>query len=177
MAQIALIALAGLSAANAISAGNARGRQLHLQAEQASLEGKQRALQYEQQANMTLQKLNETNAAARARGSAGGIQSFQGSAALIQEVNTRRAGKEFDISLSGAAGAERMGEAQKSMYASAANQAEKQGYFQAAMSLASAGFQYSQLGSAPAAGGSTVPIQESSTFSQRYSQSLFAGGK
>jgi hypothetical protein len=170
MAQIALIALAGLSAANAISAGNARGRQLHLQAEQASLEGKQRALQYEQQANMTLQKLNETNAAARARGSAGGIQSFQGSAALIQDVNTRRAGKEFDISLSGAAGAERMGEAQKSMYASAANQAEKQGYFQAAMSLASAGFQYSQLGSAPAAGGGTVPVVEAGSYSPRLMQ-------
>ena len=170
MAQVALIAFAALSAVNSIQAGNARGRQLHLQAEQASLEGKQRALQYEQQANMTLQKLNETNAAVRARGSAGGVQAFEGSAALIQETNLRRAGKEFDISLSGAAGAERMGEAQKSMYASAANQAEKQGYFQAAMSLASAGYQYSQLGSAPAAGGGTVPIVEQGSYSPRLMQ-------
>jgi hypothetical protein len=155
MAQLVLVA-AALQAVNAISAGNARGRQLHLQAEQASLESKQRALQYEQQANMTLQKLNETNAAARARGSAGGVQSFQGSAALIQQVNTTRAGKEFEVSLSNAAGAERMGEAQKSMYASAANQAEKQGYFQAAISLASGGYQYSQIGAAPVSGGSAV---------------------
>jgi hypothetical protein len=151
MEQIALVAFTALSAVNSIQAGQARGRQLHLQAEQASLESKQRALQYEQQANMTLQKLNETNAAARARGSAGGVQSFQGSAALIQDVSTRRAGKEFEVSLSNAAGAERMGEAQKSMYASAANQAEKQGYFQAAMTIAQGGYQYSQLGSAPAA--------------------------
>ena len=150
MAQIAMIAFSALSAVSSIEAGNARGRQLHLQAEQASIEGKQRALQAEQQANTVLQKLNETNAAARARGSAGGIQAFQGSAALIQDVNTRRAGREFDVALSNAANAERMGEAQKSMYASAANQAEKQGYFQAAMSLAQGGYQYSQIGAAPA---------------------------
>ena len=153
MAQVALIAFAALSAVNSIQAGNARGRQLHLQAEQASIEGKQRALQAEQQANMVLQKLNETNAAARARGSAGGVQAFEGSAALIQDVNMRRAGREFDVSLSNAAGAERMGQAQMAMYASAANQAEKQGYFQAAMSIASAGYSYSQLGSAPVSGG------------------------
>ena len=170
MAQIALIAFSALSAVNSIQAGNARGRQLHLQAEQASIEGKQRALQAEQQANMVLAKLNETNAAARARGSAGGIQAFQGSAALIQDVNTRRAGREFDVALSNAAGAERMGEAQKSMYASAANQAEKQGYFQAAMSLASAGYQYSQLGAAPAAGGGTVPVVEAGSYSPRLMQ-------
>lgn len=174
MAQVALIAFAALSAVNSIQAGNARGRQLHLQAEQASLEGKQRALQAEQQANMVLQKLNETNAAARARGSAGGVQAFEGSAALIQQVNTSRAGKEFDVALTNAAGAERMGEAQKSMYASAANQAEKQGYFQAAMSLASAGYQYSQLGGPPA---TPAPVVESSTFSPRYTDSLLRGGK
>ena len=149
MAQLVLVA-AALQAVNSIQAGNARGRQLHLQAEQASIEGKQRALQNEQQANMVLQKLNETNAAARARGSAGGVQAFEGSAALIQDVNMRRAGREFDVALSNAAGAERMGEAQKSMYASAANQAEKQGYFNAAIALASGGYQYSQIGAAPA---------------------------
>ncbi len=98
MAQLVLVA-AALQAFSSIQAGQARGRQLHLQGAQASLEGQQRALQYEQQANMTLQKLNETNAAARARGSAGGVQSFQGSAALIQDVSTRRAGKEFEVSL------------------------------------------------------------------------------
>ena len=151
MAQIALIAFAALSAANAISSGNARGRQLHLQGAQANLEGQQRALAEEQKANMVLARLNETNAAARARGSAGGIQAFEGSAALIQQINTTRAGKEFDVSLANAAGAERMGQAQMAMYASAANQAEKQGYFSAAMSLASAGYQSSQLGAAPAA--------------------------
>jgi hypothetical protein len=164
MAQIAMIAFAALSAANAISAGNAKGRMLHLQGAQADLEGKQRALAEEQKANMVLARLNETNAAARARGSAGGIQAFEGSAALIQQVNTTRAGKEFDVSLANAAGAERMGQAQMAMYASAANQAEKQGYFQAAMSLASAGYQYSQLGAAPT--GTPAPIEDRSTFAR-----------
>ena len=168
MAQVALIAFAALSAVNSIQAGNARGRQLHLQAEQASIEGKQRALQNEQQANMVLQKLNETNAAARARGSAGGVQAFEGSAALIQDVNMRRAGREFDVALSNAAGAERMGEAQKSMYASAANQAEKQGYFSAAMSLAQGGYQYSQIGAAPAAAPTTIGSAPTDTSSYTF---------
>jgi len=150
MAQLVLVA-AALQAFSSIQAGQARAAQLRLQGEQASLEGKQRALAEEQKANMVLQKLNETNAAARARGSAGGVQAFEGSAALIQDVNVRRAGKEFDISLSNAAGAERMGQAQMGMYASAANQAEKQGYFNAAIALASGGYQYSQIGAPPAA--------------------------
>jgi len=150
MAQLVLVA-AALQAFSSIQAGQARGRQLHLQGAQANLEGQQRALQEDQKANVVLQRLNETNAAARARGSAGGVQSFQGSAALIQDVNTRRAGKEFDIALTSAAGAERMGQAQMAMYASAANQAEKQGYFNAAIALASGGYQYSQIGAAPAA--------------------------
>ena len=175
MAQVALIAFAALSAANAISAGNARGRQLHLQAEQASLESKQRALQSEQQANMVLDKLNQTNSAAVARGFAGGVQAFEGSAALVQQTNVKRAGKEFQITMENATAAERMGQIQMSMYASAANQAEKQGYFQAAMSLASAGYQYSQLGGAPSGG--SAPVQESSTFSPRYTDSLLRGGK
>jgi hypothetical protein len=57
MAQIAMIAFAALSAANAISAGNAKGRMLHLQGAQADLEGKQRALAEEQKANMVLPTL------------------------------------------------------------------------------------------------------------------------
>lgn len=149
MAQLVLVA-AALQAYSAIQAGNARGRMLHLQGAQADLEGKQRALQEEQKANMVLSKLNEVNAAARARGSAGGVQAFEGSAMLIQQVNAMKAGKEFEVSLSNAAGAERMGEAQMAMYASAANQAEKQGYFNAAVALAYGGYQYSQIGSAPA---------------------------
>jgi hypothetical protein len=162
MAHIALIALTAISAINSIQAGKARARQFELQGQQASLEGKQRALAEEQKANMVLQRLNETNAAARARGSAGGVQAFEGSAALIQDVNTRKAGKEFQVSLANATGAERMGQAQMSMYASAANQAEKQGYFQAAMTIASGAFQYSQLGAAPT--GTPAPIEDRSTF-------------
>lgn len=170
MAQVALIAFAALSAYNSIQAGNARGRQLHLEGMQADLQGKQKALQAEQQANMVLQKLNETNSAAIARGASGGTQAFQGSAMLIQQVNAMRAGKEFEISMENATAAERMGQIQMSMYASAANQAEKQGYFNAAVSLASAGYQYSQLGAAPAGGGTAAPVVEAGSYSPRLMQ-------
>jgi hypothetical protein len=160
MAQLVLVA-AALQAFNAIQAGNARGRQLHLQGAQANLEGQQRALAEEQKANIILDRLNQTNAAAVARGFAGGVQAFEGSAALVQQTNVKRAGKEFQISMEGATAAERMGQIQMSMYASAANQAEKQGYFNAAVALASGGYQYSQIGSAPAA-----PIEERGTFAK-----------
>jgi hypothetical protein len=158
MAQLALVA-AAFAAVSAISAGNAKGRMLHLQGAQANLEGQQRALQEEQKANMVLDRLNQTNATAVARGFAGGVQAFEGSAALVQQTNVKRAGKEFGISMGNATAAERMGQIQMSMYASAANQAEKQGYISAAMSLASGGYQYSQIGSAP-----SVPIEERGTF-------------
>ena len=154
MAQLVLVA-AALQAYSAIQAGNARGRMLHLQGAQADLEGKQRALQEEQKANMVLDRLNQTNSAAIARGFAGGVQAFEGSAALVQQTNVKKAGKEFQITMQNATAAERMGQIQMSMYASAANQAEKQGYFNAAVALASGGYQYSQIGSAPAA-----PIEE-----------------
>jgi hypothetical protein len=88
------------------------------------------------------------------------VQAFEGSAALVQQTNVKRAGKEFQISMEGATAAERMGQIQKSMYASAANQAEKQGYFQAAMAVAQGAYQFSQLGSA-----SPAPIEERGTFS------------
>lgn len=150
--QYVAIAAAVVSAIGTVEAGQARGRQLHLQAEMASLEGKQKALQYEQQANMVLNKLNATNSAAVARASAGGVQAFEGSAALMQSTNVRKAGREFNIMFENVAGAERMGDIQKSIYAQAANTAEKGAYFDAAFKLASAGYQYGQLGSAPTGG-------------------------
>jgi hypothetical protein len=161
MAELAIIA-AVVSAVGTIEAGQARGRQLHLQAEMASLEGKQKALQYEQQANMVLNKLNATNSAAVARASAGGVQAFEGSAALMQSTNVRKAGREFNILFDNVAGAERMGDIQKSIYAQAANTAEKGAYFDAAFKLASAGYQYSQLGGPP--GG--APVEERGTISR-----------
>lgn len=161
MAELAIVASV-ISAVSSVQAGQAKARMYHLQAEQASLEGKQMALQNEQKANMVLQKLNETNAAAVARGAAGGVMAFEGSAALIQQTNVRRAGKEFQIVMESATAAERMGEIQKAMYASAANQAEKQGYFSAAANLAMAGYQYSKLGMPPS--GATVPIEDRSTW-------------
>jgi len=157
----ALLLVAGaLQAYSSISSAQAKANQYRMAGEQASLEGKQRALQAEQQANLVLRKISATNAAANARGAAGGVQSFQGSSALIQQVNTTRGGEEFQISLENASGAERMGELQKQMYGAAASSAERSGYLNAAIALASAGYQYSQVGTAP-----TVPVEDRGTWS------------
>jgi len=106
---------------------------------------------------MVLRKLDATNAAAVARASAGGVQAFEGSAALMQKANTQTAGREFNIMFENVAAAERMGDIQKGIYAQAANAAEKGAYFDAAFKLASAGYQYSQIGAAPAG---TAPIED-----------------
>lgn len=161
MAALLLVAGA-LQAYSSIQQGQAKANQYRMAGEQASLEGKQRALQAEQQANLVLRKIAATNAAANARGAAGGVQSFQGSSGLIQQVNMTRGGQEFQISLENAAGAERMGELQKEMYGAAASSAERAGYFNAALALASSAYSYSQVG----ANTVPAPIEDYSTWAK-----------
>lgn len=162
-AAVFLLATSVFKAVNAINEGNARGRQLHLMGAQADLEARQKALAYEQQANFTLRKLNATNAAAVARAGAGGVQAFEGSALNIQQVNAMNAGNEFQNSMYNASSAIKHGEFQMMLYASAANQAEKSGYFNAAANLAMAAYQGTQLG-----GPTPAPIEDRTANTQTY---------
>jgi hypothetical protein len=143
------ITLQVVSAAGSIKAGQDRNKMYQMQAKQAEVESDRRAVQYELQANDILRRTNQANAAVVARGFAGGIQGFEGSAGLIQAVNNTRGGKEFTFALQNADMAQRGGLIQASLYRGAGQIAEQAGYFDAFGKLGSAGMSYAKLGSAP----------------------------
>jgi hypothetical protein len=143
------ITLTAVSAAGSIKAGQDRNKMYQMQAKQAEVESDRRAVQYELQANDILRRTNQANAAVVARGFAGGIQGFEGSAGLIQAVNNTRGGKEFAFALQNADTAQRGGLIQASLYRGAGQIAEQAGYFDAFGKLGSAGMSYAKLGSAP----------------------------
>jgi len=162
MAGVALAAggLAVLSAYGSIKEGQDKKKYYDQMAQQTRVETERKAIQYEFQANQILQRTNAANAAVIARGFAGGVQAFEGSAGLIQAVNNTRGGKEFAFALSGAEGQRRNGLIQASLYESAGTTAEQTGYFNAAAKLGMAAASASSLGGAPS---TPAPVTDMST--------------
>jgi len=137
---------AGLSAIGSIRQGQQQAQMYELQAQQAKLKGERDALQYEQQANSVLDRLLQTNAAAAAKGFAGGVSGFSGSAKLIQDVNAKRGGKDIGVLQEGAKTAQSFGDIQSMMLTEAADQAITSSYFDAFAAIGQGAFMYSQLG-------------------------------
>ena len=139
---------AGTSVASAfqsLSAGRMQSDAYKMQAKQAQLKASRDSLQYEQQANMVYERLLQTNANAAARGFAGGVQGFSGSAKLIQDRNEKVAGRDINILDTGAKEAQSFGEVQANMLRSAADQAVSGSYFDALSKIGTAAFMYSQF--------------------------------
>jgi hypothetical protein len=154
MAAVA-IALAVVSAYGSIKEGQDKKKYYNQQAAMTRIETERAAIKYEFQANQILQRTNAANAAVIARGFAGGVNAFDGSAGLIQSVNSTRGGKEFAFALSGAEGQRRNGLIQASLYEDAGATAERTGYFNAAGKLGMAAASYGSMGGAPSGGGGT----------------------
>jgi hypothetical protein len=152
MAEVA-IALAVVSAYGSIKEGQDKKKYYNQQAAMTRIETERSAIKYEFQANQILQRTNAANAAVIARGFAGGVNAFEGSAGLIQAVNNTRGGKEFAFALSGAEGQRRNGLIQASLYEDAGATAERTGYFNAAGKLGMAAASYGSMGKAPSDGG------------------------
>jgi hypothetical protein len=159
MAEVA-VAMAVVSAIGSIQGGKAQRSNYQLQAAQTRVESERKAIQYEFQANQILQRVNTANASVVARGFAGGTQGFEGSAGLIQAVNTTKGGKEFMFALGSSDSVRRTGLIQSTLYESAGRTAERAGYFDAAGKLASASFSYSKMGGAPT---TQAPVVDMST--------------
>lgn len=134
-----------MSAFQSISAGRAQAGMYQLQAKQAELKAKRDALQYEQQANLVYERLLQTNANAAARGFAGGVQGFSGSAKLIQERNEKVAGRDINILDVSAKEAKSFGDVQSQLLRSAADQAISGSYFDALSKIGSAAYLYQTL--------------------------------
>ena len=142
-----------VSAYGSIKAGQDKKKYYDQQAAITRIETERAAIKYEFQANQILQRTNAANAAVIARGFAGGVSSFDGSAGLIQSINNTRGGKEFAFTLSAAEGQRRNGLIQASLYQDAGATAERTGYFDAAGKLGQAAATYqSAYGGKPAGG-------------------------
>jgi hypothetical protein len=160
------IATTALSAYGSIKQGQDKKKYYDQQAAMTRIETERAAIKYEFQANQILQRTNAANAAVIARGFAGGVNAFDGSAGLIQAVNNTRGGKEFAFALAGAEGQRRNGLIQASLYEDAGATAERTGYFNAAAKIGMAAVSYNTLGGAPSAerAGGAAPITDKSTF-------------
>lgn len=159
------IAATAVSAYGSIKEGQDKKNYYNQMASQTRVETERKAIQYEFQANQILQRTNAANAAVIARGFAGGVQAFEGSAGLIQAVNNTRGGKEFSFALAGADSQRRNGLIQASLYESAGTTAEQTGYFNAAAKIGMAAVSYNTLGGASGAerAGGAAPISDFST--------------
>lgn len=146
-----------LSAVGSIRQGQQQSEMYQLQAQQAVLKGQRDALQYEQQANGVLDRLLQTNAVAAAKGFAGGVSGFSGSAKLIQDVNQKRAGKDVGVLQEGGKSALSFGEIQGNMLTEAADQAITGSYFDAIGKIGTAAYMYGQTATGSVAGMSRVP--------------------
>jgi hypothetical protein len=131
-----------LSAVGTLQAGQQQKRMYELQAKQAQLKAQRDALQYEQQGNLVLERLIQNNASAVARGFAGGVSGFSGSAKLIQERSEKVAGRDVQIMQEGAKSAQSFGEIQSNMLIEAGEQAVKGSYFDAIGKIGQAAYMY-----------------------------------
>ena len=159
MAEVA-VAMAVVSAFGSIQEGKAKNDYYKMQAAQTRVESERKAIQSQFKANQILQRINSANATVIARGFAGGVQGFDGSAGLIQAVNNTRGGKEFAFELGTADAVRRGGLIQATLYESAGKTAERAGYFDAAGKLAMAGASYGKVGGAPT---TQAPVVDMST--------------
>lgn len=148
-----------MSARGSVQTGTIQARGYNWQAAQALLKSKREALQYEQQANLSLERLLQNNAAAVARGFAGGVSGFSGSSKIIQERNEKLAGRDVQTFKEGAKTALTFGAIEASMLQEAGEAAIEGSYFDAMSKIGSAAYTASQIWP----GGSGTPISSSSS--------------
>jgi hypothetical protein len=157
--QAVAVAMAVASAYGSIQEGKAKNDYYKMQAAQTRVESERKAIQSQFKANQILQRINSANATVIARGFAGGVQGFDGSAAVVQAINNTRGGKEFAFELGTADAVRRGGLIQATLYESAGKTAERAGYFDAAGKLAMAATSASKMGGPP----TQAPVVDMST--------------
>lgn len=136
----------------------AQGRQAEdmyfKQAVQARTQARGESLKYQQQANAILKRSVETQAAARARAAAGGIDPFSGSSQFIMDLSAAEGLREFGISMDNAKLSSIQGEDQALQFITAGRRAKNRGLLEGIASMAGAGQSFGKIGgpqpSAPA---------------------------
>lgn len=155
--QFIAIASAVASAVGSVRQGQQQATMYRLQGQQAQLKASRDALQYEQQANSVLDRLLQNNATAAAKGFAGGVSGFSGSALLVQERSSKVAGRDFGILQEDSKGALSFGAVQSKMLNEAASNAITGSYFDAIGKLGMATASY---GMSSAGNRTPAPVEE-----------------
>jgi len=159
-AALPFIALgaSGLSAVAGLKSGQAQASGLRSQAMQTRMQAKGESLKYKQQGIAVLDNILQTQATLNARGAAGGIDPFSGSANALQQYALAQGAKENYTTMDNAIIAVRSGELQAQEYESAARSAMSQARMGAIMSLAQGAFSYGMLGGPGFGGGAGAGI-------------------
>ena len=120
-----------VSAVGAISSGLAQSEAYKLQSTNAIIQGNAQSMEYQRQGIQVMRKVAETEATVRARGAAGGIDPFSGSAGQIADFAMTRGLDEYEWARENAQNAIFAGKANAAAMMTAASNAETSGYFNA----------------------------------------------
>jgi hypothetical protein len=117
-----------------------------IQALQAQAEGERKALEYELRANDTLRELKKRIAANVASKFSGGVSGLDGSAALINAVSSREAGRDLQFDYVNARNAILTGDTNASIADTSGQIAYRSGVLSAGIKLGETIYKYEKLG-------------------------------
>jgi len=124
-----------VSAIGSINQASAQADAYRLQATNAIIQGNQQSMEYQRQGIQVMRKVAETEATVRARGAAGGIDPFSGSAGQIADFAMTRGIDEYNWARENAQMAIFSGKANSAAMMTAASNAETAGYYNAGGTL------------------------------------------
>ena len=134
-----------LGGINSLQAGQTQASMYKLQQLQLRAKIDNDRLNLTRQGNDVLRRLMQSNASAAARGYAGGVKSFEGSSALLMDVNAKYAGNDMETIQQNIATSGTYGQIQDSMLATASDTAVKGSYADFFTSVGKAAYLYSNL--------------------------------
>ena len=134
-----------LSGINSLNAGQTQASMYKLQQLQLQAKIQNDRLNLTRQGNDVLRRLNQSNASAAARGYAGGVKSFEGSSALLMDINTKYAGQDMETIQQNIATSSAYGQIQDSMLTAASDKAVSGSYADFFTSVGKAAYLYSNL--------------------------------
>lgn len=130
---------------NSIMAGQTQADMYRLQQLQLRAKIDNDRLNYTRQGNDVLRRLLQANANAAARGYAGGVKGYEGSSALLMDVNERYAGKDMETIQQNISTSAAFGDIQNSMLTTASENAVTGSYYDFFTSVGKAAYLYGNL--------------------------------
>lgn len=147
--QVVGTALSAVSSIQQMQAGRAQAASYRAQAKQEELKGKQAALQYRQRGVETLRNINRNISAVTAKAAAGSIDPYSGAPLSLKNYARKVGAEEYFLDQENASLALITGEMNRDQSLMAAQQARRQGMYNAVGTLATTALTLGGLGSAP----------------------------